>query len=336
MTGAVHYKAWHVDPRDAQVILEGIKMEADRLKTNRQKLAEQEREAAEERAAERKRRAERRKARYAELKAAGLWTHPQYKTLKAACADGWHPRREGEVGGEQIMLKGHTFVRNTKKKRYVYRTTLGKVYGLTPAMIQGLGEPDRYCENPHWKSGPYPASLFAIERVEAWIETNKERVEKARRSHSSRSAAARHVHDKKRAERYENAKAWVKGLAINVDRPFADTLLADAQACFGFHGHQDCLLERGLHAYVRHRMTNYESLLQQLYQNEFSALLYPFLRERVDEAVRSALVEWREKAEAESDHSLPGTPANSQSRCSCDSNGMPDVYVVVEGGRHVE
>jgi hypothetical protein len=43
-----------------------------------------------------------------------LWTHTQYKTLKAALADGWHPLKEHEYGGEQISLKGHTLVRNPK------------------------------------------------------------------------------------------------------------------------------------------------------------------------------------------------------------------------------
>ena len=71
------------------------------------------------------------------LEVAGQWSHPLYRTLKAARADGWHPRRADEVGGEEITMKGHTLVRNatrvqaTKQKRFVYKTTLSKVYGLT-------------------------------------------------------------------------------------------------------------------------------------------------------------------------------------------------------------
>jgi hypothetical protein len=242
------------------------------------------------READRKRQAEERKARRAELKVAGLWIHPRYETLRAALADRWHRRRHGEVGGEEITLKGHTLVRNAavvvpkpRERRFVYRTTLGKVYGLTPAMIDELGGPDEYRENPHWKTGPYPASLYSIERVEAWIEVNTGRVEKARESRTNRSVAAKRAHGKKRAERYEKAKSWVMSVPITLRRPFPDTLLAVAKSRPG----------RGVEAHVRHRFTNYESLLRVLYLHGFCEELYPLLRERIDPEVRAALAEWK-------------------------------------------
>lgn len=33
-----------------------------------------------------------------------------------------------------------------------------------------MGEPDKYCDNPHWRGGP-DASLYSIERVETWVQT---------------------------------------------------------------------------------------------------------------------------------------------------------------------
>lgn len=116
--GAIHYKEWHVDAQGAQVILEQIEIETVRQNEVRRLAAlareEEERRTSEEQEADRRRNAEERKARRAELKAAGSWTHPRYRTLKAARADGWHRLKKDEYGGEQISLKGHTLVRNPK------------------------------------------------------------------------------------------------------------------------------------------------------------------------------------------------------------------------------
>lgn len=176
-------------------------------------------------------------------------------------------------------------------KEYVYKSTLSRVYGLTPGLIEELGAPDESCDNPHYQSGP-SASLYRIERVEAWIDANKERVERARATRAKQSASAKRVHDEKRAARFQKAQEWITSLAIRVERPLSSTLLDDARRCYEFHGHEDCLSERGLHAYVRHRLTNYEDLLRELYQQEFSPQLYPLLQARVDAVVRAALAEW--------------------------------------------
>src|SRR5690349_1630057 len=92
----------------------------------------------------------------------------------------------------------------SREKQFVYKSTLSKGYGLTPAMIEELGEPDKLCDNPHWSSGP-PASLYRVKRVEAWIEGNEERVERARASRVRRSAAGTAVQEMKRGERHRQA-----------------------------------------------------------------------------------------------------------------------------------
>jgi hypothetical protein len=180
MNGSAQYHWWYVDRHDAQVITQSIQEETRRREEERERRRK-ELEEEKERAARRKR------ERVAELKAAGLWTHPLYKTLTDARADGWHKPKQDEYGGEEITLKGHTLVRNTKMRRYVYKTTLSKVYGLTPAMIGELGRCDKTCDNPHYISGP-PASLYDIDRVEAWIEKNQDRVNRVRESRDRRAA----------------------------------------------------------------------------------------------------------------------------------------------------
>lgn len=234
-----------------------------------------------------------------------------YKTLKAAYADGWVDLGSDQDDDNRLLLKGHVLLRkrdkdqsktNRKEKLYVYKTTLRTVYGLTPRMIEALEPPDELCVNPHYKSGP-PANLYVIERVEAWTDEHKEEVEKARASKVKRSAAAKAVHDKKLAERLKAAEEWIAGLEITVRSPFPKTLLKDAHRCFALRGDESCINENGLHAYCRHRLTNYENLLRQLYHNEFSGYLYPRLRKRVDAVVMAALLEWNRKG---SDDGWPG------------------------------
>lgn len=121
------------------------------------------------------------------------------------------------------------------EKRYVYKSTLTKVYGMTPSMIEELGEPDMTCENPNWKTGPYEASLYLIERVEAWAENNRERLEKARQSRQKRSAAMRAAHQRKQAEKQrrdqeqlERDRHWLMSQSITLKKQLPSTLREDA------------------------------------------------------------------------------------------------------------
>jgi hypothetical protein len=194
-----------------------------------------------------------------------------------------------------------------KEKKYVYEATVRKVYGLTPSMIQELGPPDKYCENPHWKSGPL-ASLYLVERVEAWAAANRGRLEKAEAGRVKRSAAMKAVHEKKRVERrnmeevrreqyqacLRKAEEWVNGLEITVAQPFPPTLLEDARKAYKFKGHADPLKEKALVAHVRHSLTNYMKLVRQLPAQVFGVHPHNLLRNRVNAVVRRALAEWKE------------------------------------------
>lgn len=185
------------------------------------------------------------------------------------------------------------------EKKFVYKATLSKVYCLTPSMIQELGEPDKYCVNLNYRSGP-SASLYLIERVEAWIEAIKERVDRARASRAKRSSAMKAVHDLKRAERWLKAQEWLMAFPININRPLPSTLLADARKHYTIPDHVDPLQTKALFAHVRHRQSNYEEILQELYQQEFSNDLYPLLRLRIDPLVQEAVADWHASIKKES------------------------------------
>jgi hypothetical protein len=199
----------------------------------------------------------------------------------------------------------------SKPNEFVYKSTVRKVYGLTPAMIEELGEPDKYCENPHWRGGP-DARLYSIERVKTWVGANKERVERARESRARRSAAARTAQERKQAERRRererllreqegrrrDALDWVNGLVVNLERRLPDTLVEDARRT-----HPN-LTEKALRAHVRHRLTNYHSLRRQLRSQEFEGELDRLLRQRTDAVMQAAIDEWRRQPGRE----LGGTP----------------------------
>lgn len=75
-----------------------------------------------------------------------------------------------------------------KDKQYIYKSTVRQEYGLTPKMIDELGQPDKTCENPYYSCG-FEASLYLISRVEAWVEANKERLARAQELRIKRSDA---------------------------------------------------------------------------------------------------------------------------------------------------
>lgn len=100
-----------------------------------------------------------------------------------------------------------------REKLYVYKTTLKTVYGLTDAMVAGLDGPDKRVPDPHYRSGP-EASLYLVERVEAWVEAHRDAVEEARRRRAARSVVMSAV----MARRREELLAWARGVAIDVER----------------------------------------------------------------------------------------------------------------------
>ncbi len=87
-----------------------------------------------------------------------------------------------------------------RPKEYVYKATLRNQHGLTPSMIDELGEPDEYVDNPHYVTGPM-ASLYRVDRVLTYLDQNRDRVERTKESRVKRSAAAQKVQERKRAER---------------------------------------------------------------------------------------------------------------------------------------
>lgn len=174
----------------------------------------------------------------------------------------------------------------SQEKRYVYKTTLRDVCGLTPAMIVQLGEPDLRVPNPHYRSGP-EASLYSIERVEAWIEEHKAEVDRARALRVVRSKRGKDVAQ----ARSEKLLRWAHEADIHV-RPLSRNVREEAESYYATSGRGEGCVGvgwGGLVAYVRHNRTNYHGLLANLEGQPGAEEAYRVVKQRVNEAAELAL-----------------------------------------------
>ena len=72
-----------------------------------------------------------------------------------------------------------------RKERCAYKITLRLSYGLTDKMITALGEADGWTANPHYHCAPR-AALYAIERVERFLEALDENTRTEMRERAGR------------------------------------------------------------------------------------------------------------------------------------------------------
>lgn len=182
---------------------------------------------------------------------------------------------------------------DTFEKQYVYKTTLRDVYGLTDRMIAELGDPDKYTKNPHWRSGPM-ASLYLIERVEAWCDANRARINDILEKRAARQRAAKRAVETK----YIALIHWAETAEIELE-PLAsyEDAWKSAETYYSgssWHDRYDGVSFGGVIAYMRHNCTNYDRLLRQIDGKVGTHEAYQILRGRVDDLVEKWLNEARE------------------------------------------
>jgi hypothetical protein len=180
------------------------------------------------------------------------------------------------------------------EKKYVYKSTLSKEFGLSPSLIDEIGEPDKFVPNPHYRSGP-EASLYAVERVEQWIQANQDRVDEARAARAKRSESARRVHEKRRSEKRVKALDWVRHVPLEIDA-LPEDLLSKAQKHYGLRKQIHIRTEKGLLAFVRRYLSNYGRLRSEISDHDWWVQdeLYAELRSRIDNETKRRLVKWEE------------------------------------------
>ncbi len=184
------------------------------------------------------------------------------------------------------------------EKKYCYKTTLKNVYGLTESWIKRLGEPDKVVPNPHRRSTN--SYLYLRERVEMFIEENRESYERLQETRAKRSKAATAVAEKKRQETLDvvnSASFKVYRLPSTFKKLYNDTLKSGRTFLLmrgrnTFDPDEDFTMSpNAITAHVRHLYTNYEQLLTVIEGRIGKIDAYLLIRDRVNELVSSALTQ---------------------------------------------
>jgi len=167
-------------------------------------------------------------------------------------------------------------------KKYVYKSTLKKVYGLTDKLIRQLGSPDKIVPNPHYR-GAAPSSLYLIERVEEWIENHPGEMNSA----MARSRAMKDIAEIRRLE----TLAWANSVSVIVNEFEERKELEKQTLNAAWHQEDFILTENAIIAFVRHNRTNYHDLLATLSGLIGCAEAYVIIKRRVNDEITKRLVE---------------------------------------------
>ncbi len=174
----------------------------------------------------------------------------------------------------------------------VYKTTLKTMYGLTDGMIRQLGDPDRTVPNPH--SRRQTSSLYNRQRVEEWIDAHKELIERSQASRERMAAAQHRRFDDKRQALVD----WANTIAIVQTRPVPDKLLdvvfqdgQDWKNTRGDNWYPYTLSRNAVAAWLRHNLTNYETLLKSIDGQVGCGDAYMALRARVGDLVEQVMLQ---------------------------------------------
>jgi len=190
---------------------------------------------------------------------------------------------------------------NDQPTPYIYKSTLKTLYGLSDGWIARLGAPDKTRPNPHYKCAP-EASLYLRERVETFLDDNREEYERFILKRIARQSRAKTIAD----HRTSDLLAWADTVKIKIGS-LPDSLSAlewaatesfltrqyDRGRCEAdyYPGHN------ALVAYVRHRLTNYENLLAYIEGRPGHAKAYLRLKVRVNQVIERELAERYYQAE---------------------------------------
>ncbi len=173
-----------------------------------------------------------------------------------------------------------------ERERKAYKTTLKKTYGLTDSMIAHLCAADKEVPNPHRRG--QSSSLYRVKRVERFIES----IGDAYHEHLERRALRQARASEASRERMERLVTWAEKVKIEVDPlPEQATLCAHAERHFeqrsiergDFHDLEVSV--GGVLVFVRHNMTNYEELLDEVEGKPGATSAYLEIKDRVNQRI---------------------------------------------------
>lgn len=177
------------------------------------------------------------------------------------------------------------------EKRYMAKSTLKEVYGLTDRLIKLIGLPDKTAPNPYYNRAA-PMCLYLIERVENWIENHPDEVKTAK----ARSNRGKRVSGAKRLEML----AWAENVDVAIYKLGNKKKLERQTLAASSHLEDFTLTENAIIAFVRHNRTNYHDLLSDLSGRAGCAEAYAIIRRRVNYEITKKLREVGNDAQSRS------------------------------------
>jgi len=178
------------------------------------------------------------------------------------------------------------------KFAYIYKTTIKTTYGLTDAWIKRLGSPDKEVPNPYYRSRR--SYLYLRQRVEDFIDDHREEYDKLIAGRAERSRRANEVMSRRIRELVD----WAETVQIEIGH-LPERLGQLKKATVSRHElfemmrgrdwSEFILSLRAIVAYVRHNMSNYETLLGQCKSQPGTHLAYCIIRNRIDQLIEQRL-----------------------------------------------
>ncbi len=177
----------------------------------------------------------------------------------------------------------------------ITKTQLKEIFGLTPKWIERLGEPDEEKLNPRYRSAA-TMKLYAIARVEQFIEDNRDEYNAMRERSLKRSKQANERILKQVEVLYQQAKNVVIEWSYkpkNLDRLDKRVYENGQEMLWSRNKSNDVfvLSDNARLAYLRHNCTNYDTLINFERGSLAQAGRYQIIRERVDIMTESYLEE---------------------------------------------
>jgi|GEM_PF-5664434 len=169
---------------------------------------------------------------------------------------------------------------SSRKEELLTLETLRKQYYLSPKWIERLGPPDEEKPNPHFRRAGAPMKLWRKDRVEAFIKEHRLDSAEHLNQWALRSRRSKNAADKRRAETLDYART----IEIHL-RDFPRNLKKACQDHLSDLGKVPEVTDVKVVNMLRHKYSNYHTLLDSLFGRVGRWEAYPIIKGRVNQAI---------------------------------------------------
>lgn len=170
------------------------------------------------------------------------------------------------------------------------KKTIKEEYKLTDSIIKKIGQPDKVTDNPHYKSAS-PMSLYSRQRIEKWIDENKEIINQSRKRKISAEKAVNTKLTKTMTQAETvgfNVPDILREELIELSCKHYNTLWSN-RGNNDKYADKDCnpeFLNRICINYLRHCMTDYDYELNRIKGKAGKSLAYGVIKDNITQAIQ--------------------------------------------------